>query len=242
MSSFIKTFADAAQATEAARRSMDLRQQSVITPPAYANGQTVVFAGIAGCSGLPLTQRPIDDWLAPLIPLHTSVLDGLSPFDPMLRISPRLDLLTNPSLRAALHRLAQASPRGGSVIHGDFHLGQVIAAQDGVAWLIDLDDLAIGPVEADIGNLIANLATQDDLPGPFAVRLEHWRQAVQGEWFRLDQTANPTWVEHFAALALIRRHLKLREQARRDFEADIAAWITPDACRTSPFGNAAYPD
>lgn len=242
MSSCIKTFADAAQATEAARRSMALRQQEVMTPRAYANGQTVVFERIAGCSGLPLTQRPIYDWLTSLIPLHTSVLDGLPPFDPMLRISPRLDLLTNPSLRAALYRLAQASPRGGSVIHGDFHLGQVIAGPDSVAWLIDLDDLAIGPVEADIGNLIANLATQDHLPGPFAVRLEHWRQAVQGAWFRLDQAANPTWVEHFAALALIRRHLKLREQARRDFEADIAAWITPVACRTSPSGNAAYPD
>jgi aminoglycoside phosphotransferase (APT) family kinase protein len=168
-------------------------------------------------------------------------LDGVSPFDPLRRIRPRLDLLTDVTLQTTLGRLARAVPTGGALIHGDFHLGQVICDAEGGGWLVDLDDLEIGPVEADLGNLIANLATQPTLTGPFAARLQHWRHSILEAARHLGQNSDPGRVDHFTALALIRRHLKLREQARRDFEADIAAWVTPVACQTSPSGNAAYP-
>lgn len=240
MSPFAKTFADARTATEAVRRSVALRQQAVRTPRAAAKGATVTFDRIAGSSGLPLVGRPIERWLAPLASLHVCALDRLPQFDPLRRIIPRIDLLTDSALRTALGRLAQTGPTGTALIHGDFHLGQVICDTHDQAWLIDLDDLAIGPAEADIGNLIANLATQDHLPGPFSVRIKNWRKDVLGMWARMGQTANSAKVDHFTALALIRRHLKLREHARRDFEAEIAAWITPVAYRTSPSDSAAY--
>lgn len=242
MSAFLKAFDSEAAAREAERRSTALRRQAVRSPLAEVTGATVRFQRIEGLSGLPLVQGPPVRWLAPLAALHACRLDGIALFDPLRRIRPRLELLGHPGLRRALHGLAAPAPRGSALLHGDFHLGQVICDEQGVAWLIDLDDLAIGPAEADLGNLIANLATQAALPGPFAARLAHWRRSILGAWSRLGQRPRAPLVDHFTALALIRRHLKLREAGQPDFEAEIAAWVTRAACRTSPSGSAAYRD
>lgn len=242
MSVFTKQFDDPETAFVAARRSALLRQQGLTTPTAEAEGPRVRFARIDGLSGLRLAQVTPESWLLPLAHLHACALPGLAPIDPLRRIRPRGGLLTEPGLRDVFARLARVAPAGGSLLHGDFHLGQVIGDRQGEYWMIDLDDLCIGPPEADLGNLIANLATQQLLPGSFASRLHDWRDRVLMAWTRLAPPADPERVDHFAALALLRRHLKLRAQGRPDFEAEILRWITPVACRISPSGSAAYPE
>lgn len=42
------------------------------------------------------------------------------------------------------------------LIHGDFHPGQILIS-DKMTYLIDIDRLAVGPAEADLGNFIAQL-------------------------------------------------------------------------------------
>ncbi|WP_221931627.1 phosphotransferase [Palleronia caenipelagi] len=173
--------------------------------------------------------------------LHRCTLPGLCRLDPQLRIRPRLHHLTSQDIAEALHALGRLPTKGNALLHGDMHLGQMIDASDGTVWLIDLDDLCLGPAEADLGNLIANLATQAQLGDSFAKRLAFWRREVEAAWAKLVEPVCPDILERYIALALIRRHLKFREAGRPDYEAEIVAWINPVAARISPSGSAGYP-
>ena len=87
---------------------------------------------------------------------------------------------------------------------------KVIVDRVGQAWLLDLDDIAAGPPEADIGNLIAHLATRPDtrLASP-AAGLSHWQRRVIATLppgARLD----PARLAAYRELALARRLLKGR--------------------------------
>src|SRR5439155_9102113 len=66
-----------------------------------------------------------------------------------------------PNLEERTRRLVERlrtmlSDEDRAVIHGDFYAAQVIAA-NGEFALIDLDEAAIGPAAADLGNFIAHL-------------------------------------------------------------------------------------
>jgi aminoglycoside phosphotransferase (APT) family kinase protein len=91
-------------------------------------------------------------------------------------------------------------------VHGDLHPGQFIRDRRGQVWLIDLDDLALGPPEVDFGNLAACLATRR--PGPLHEMARHAIAGVVAE----TPSANPALVAHFCEIALLRRALKLRER------------------------------
>lgn len=240
MMRFFKVFPSEGASVEAARRSSILRGAGVATPAARPVGRTVEFDRIEGTSGLPLLNAASEDWLRPLAALHRCRIDGITPCDPIRRIFPRLDLLTNPQLGDALDRLAPDTPQGQTLLHGDFHMGQLIKGADGKVWVVDLDDLCLGPPEADLGNLIANLATQPGLPADFPARLAHWRQRILDAWTVICAPPCMATLEHHLVLALIRRHLKLREAGRPDFETEIASWVTRAACQISPSGSAAY--
>lgn len=94
----------------------------------------------------------------------------LTNFDPFRHIDQRLGRSTPPDqspvfyvqameLRAIL-KTELPEPAGKCIIHGDFHVGQLI--QDGASgkwWLIDLDDVARGYPEADVANFCVHLAT-----------------------------------------------------------------------------------
>lgn len=240
MSSFAKPFPSENGAQEAVRRSMDLRTQGLATPVAHRDCQTVVFDRIVGTSGLPLVEAVAVDWLRPLAILHRCTVDDIPPCDPIRRIRPRLDLLTNPEIAEALTHLSRGVPAGGALLHGDFHLGQLIRDGQGTVWMIDLDDLCLGPPEADLANLIANLTTQSTLEADFRGRMTLWRARIVEAWTTLAAAPDHGILEHHLALALIRRHLKLREAGRVDFETEIAGWVTRAACRISPYDSAGY--
>lgn len=243
MSGFLKSFPAADDAREAARRANDLAALGVATPTArLSGGRDVSFRRIDGVSGLRLAQRPPEEWLRPLTGLHRARLAGAAAYDPILRIRPRVHLISHSGVGAALERLGGGAPLGGALLHGDFHLGQLVRSVDGAVWIIDLDDLATGPPDADIGNLIANLATQPELGGTFEDRLTRWRATIISCWRVVGGEPELPALDRFIALALIRRHLKLREAGREDFETEIARVVTSAADRISPSGSGACPD
>lgn len=234
MPDFVKRHPDAATAAEAIRRAAALRAAGVPTPAARPGGadREVAFDLVDGISGRALLDRDPAALLAPLARLHRARVSGLPRYDPFLRSRPRLTPATN---RVFHEVLAEPVPGGSATLHGDFHAGQLIEAQDGV-WIVDLDDMALGPPEADLANFTAHVATSGDACG-FADRLTTWREAVVSAY------GSPCRAEVFARylrFALVRRHLKLRAAGRTDFETEIAVVLTGATDRISPSGSAGY--
>lgn len=141
----------------------------------------------------------------------------MSAYDPMSRIRTRLALTDDPLLRSYAEG---PIPTGHALLHGDLHVGQFIQEPWGKVWVLDLDDLALGPPEADLANFAAHLSTTDPGPG-----IAGWAGQVCREWASLGGALEPTVFARFLHLALVRRHLKLREAGRPDFEAEILAYL-----------------
>ena len=219
MPGFLKSYADAAQAVEALRRTELLRAQSVQTPAAKP-GPThceLAFDRVEGRTGRDLIGQDMGALLQSVAQLHGASVPNLSPFDPLLRIRPRLALTNVPLFRDIANGQV---PQGKSVLHGDLHVGQFIVTPEGAVWLVDLDDLAIGPPEADFANLAAHLATTEPGPG-----IEGWSQTVCLAWEALGRSADRKVFTRYLHLALLRRHLKLREAGRPDFQSTLLAYF-----------------
>lgn len=97
------------------------------------------------------------------------------------------------------------------LVHGDFHLKQVLIDQKkNCAWLIDLDDVCIGHIEQDIGNMLAHILTSE----------EFWQSSLEDHhgWLTemvvaslnqlCDTELNNQRLAFYTALALLRRALK----------------------------------
>lgn len=219
MSGFLKRYANAAQAAEALRRTSHLRGQSVQTP-AVRPGPTpaeLEFDHIKGRTGHDLIGHDLRPLLQSVAALHGAGVPNLASYDPLLRIRPRLALTDSPLLHQIV---AGPVPRGRAVLHGDLHVGQFIVSPKGAVWLVDLDDLAIGPPEADLANFAAHLATTEPGPG-----IAEWSRHVSDVWLGLGHTADTHVFTRFLHLALLRRHLKLREAGRPDFEGPILSYL-----------------
>jgi hypothetical protein len=171
--------------------------------------------------------------LLPLVRLHGTDPAGfdLQPLDPWRRIDPRLLELqaaegsgeARALCRAALRARrsterhlvkigAQRDGAGQVVVHGDYHIGQLIfAVFEGEPWLVDLDDLALAARESDLGNFAAHLATVEDCGGDtldtFRALTSLLCPLYEGlAQYRVDRNT----VEAYGAVALLRRALKLR--------------------------------
>lgn len=188
----------------ALHRANTLRAAGIATPAATRIApDALAFPRIDGRSGTALASD-LATLLAPLAALHRAAVPGLAPHDPFHRIRPRLNHAPT-ALRARIEALETAgNPAPSVTIHGDFHPGQVIAAPDGTGWLIDLDDLAHGAPEADLGNLLAYLltapATRDTAPRG------GWRDALLAAWG--GDELHPANFSRQTEIALIRRALK----------------------------------
>jgi Ser/Thr protein kinase RdoA (MazF antagonist) len=177
-------------------------------------------------------QSHIQSAMKLLSSLHQSEVGpaGLCEFDPF-RLSDKR--LKEPWFRVlasrlqtdalTLRRKLEETPppkRGLSIIHGDFHAGQLI--QEAVSrkwWMIDLDDVAHGHKEADIANFCANLATRKDSSVvAIDTKLSELR-AMCGDAY--EGGINDGLFEYYAACALLRRALKFA--ARSETEDRIAA-------------------
>jgi hypothetical protein len=215
---FVKTHADAATASEAIRRVAALRLGGIPTPAARQSAEVrdVVFDQLDGETGLALAKRDLGTFFEPLVQLHACPVPGLRPYDPFLRIRPRLSPATAEPLRGVLE---EPVPQGSATLHGDLHLGQFIQAPSGKIWIVDLDDLAVGAQEADLANFAAHLATS--LPGGIGL----WADRVRSAWLALQQTVREDHFQRFLRFSLVRRHLKLREAGRPDFEGEIVDYL-----------------
>ena len=239
MPGFVKALSDASTAAEAIRRAAALRAQGVSTPAAGKGREPhqVVFDRIDGRTGPGLVGHDFSGFLAPLHRIHVAHVDGLAPYDPFLRIRPRLKLATCGAMRAVLE---ESVPKGVATVHGDFHVGQLIREPSGKVWIVDLDDLAIGPPEADLANFAAHLSTSG-IVGNFMQALERRRSQVLEACRAAGVECRPAVFERYLRFALVRRHLKLREAGRPDYEAGIANYLTAATTRTSPSDSEAYP-
>ena len=193
----------------------------------------------AGAGGRPDCDRDLTVALRPLVRLHAlRAADlGLARFDPWSKVLPRLaDGTALPAVLREEARAVVADVRalarcvedpGEHVVHGDFHAGQLVFDDAEEAWLLDLDDLAAGHPEADLGNFAAHVATQPN-------RGESCTAAGFAEWAqRLAEAcvaaggARPDRARLAAhgAAALLRRALKLwqRDADERRCRRTVAA-------------------
>lgn len=203
---FEKTYPSAAAADRALRRSLAARAAGVQTPAVLGRSGPLQlsFARIVAAAPPGLAEM-----IGGLQALNRMPKDGLTRFDAFLRIRPRLGAAPPgiQSLVAALE--AQDAALGwpsASVIHGDFHPGQTVRDRSGTMWLLDLDDLALAPPEADLGNLAAWIATRSD--GVLETRAE----SALAEVGALAPGADAGLIRHFLRIALVRRSLKLAEK------------------------------
>lgn len=220
---FVKVFATAAEAGEAIRRSALARSAGVPTPGAQAgpNSMSVAFDRIDGDSGIGLVDLcGLAGLLGPLAALHRTPAQGLAPYDPFLRIRPRLAEAPDSGVDAALlARVGAGLPRGGVALHGDFHAGQLIRDSRGDVWIVDLDDMAVGPAEADLGNFAAHLATRPETGvAPLRTSLEHWCDRVCAAW---PTPCDRGLVVRYMRIAALRRALKLRERGDRNLLPEL---------------------
>jgi aminoglycoside phosphotransferase (APT) family kinase protein len=98
------------------------------------------------------------------------------------------------------------------VIHGDFHPGQTLRDGAGTVWLVDLDDLALAPPEADFGNLAAWMATQSPqglTRGDPTTALKSALRHILPQARLGMADVSPDLALHFGRIALLRRALKL---------------------------------
>jgi hypothetical protein len=200
---FEKLYPSVEAADAAFQRSLSARRSGVPTPAVQGRNGPMRLSFDRVVASAPPTLAQM---VKALQTLHRMPPDRLTRFDPFLRIRPRLGgapLHIQAFVRdleaqdAALHWPATA------VIHGDFHPGQTIQDRSGTVWLLDLDDLALGPTEADLGNLSAWIATRSE------GSLETQARNAMTEVLALAPQANPVLTRHFQKVALARRALKL---------------------------------
>ena len=178
----------------------------------------------------------------------------LSPLNPWRRIDPRIARLRHGSpLEGDLNKkvtdirkvcettLAAATAAGKNLpqktVHGDYHLRQVLFAnKDRRAWLLDLDDLAAGSPESDLGNFAAHLITAGLFsPRPSAALYFKVARRVQRAYEADTKVAlEAAMLDSYGAVALLRRALKF--QARGDDAASINAALETAAEVTARIG------
>jgi Phosphotransferase enzyme family len=200
---FDKLYPSVVAADLARHRSLAAMASGVPTPAVLARigPKALSFERI-----VPHGQPTLAGMLAVLQRLNRMPPDGLIRFDPFLRIRPRLGAAPS-RIRALVSELEAQDAAlywpANSVIHGDFHPGQTMMDRSGKVWLLDLDDLALAPQEADLGNLAAWSATCTE------GNLDTQARAAMLGLLALAPEADPLLSEHFLQIALVRRALKL---------------------------------
>ncbi len=154
---------------------------------------------------------------------------GLDRYDPWCRVRSRVADLrrSHPELAsvadalvsaidARIHASWRVSEDGECVVHGDLHVGQLVVGPDGELSVIDLDDVARGRPECDLGNFIAHLETSTPEPEDADTR-RRWRRVLPRAYREAGGTCDDDVLHAFAQASLVRRALK-RFESNRDPE------------------------
>ncbi len=200
---FEKGYPSVNAADAAFHRSVAARLAGVPTPAVLGRNGPLRLSFARVVAAEPPT---LDKIVQALERLNRMPPDRLTRYDPFLRIHPRLGGAP-PRIQALVTALealdAALSWPATTVIHGDFHPGQVIRDRSGKVWLLDLDDLALAPPEADLGNLAAWIATRAE------GNLDTQASAAMTGVLAVAPHADASLAEHFLQIALVRRALKL---------------------------------
>ncbi len=172
--------------------------------------------------------------LHPLAKLHAVDPKSLRlpPLNPWRRIGPRIARLRQSrppesdwhekvtairkACEAALvSSIAASGDLPQRTVHGDYHLRQVLYdKEDQRIWLLDLDDLASGLPESDLGNFTAHLITSGLFsPRPSAALYFQVARRVQHAYETETKIAlRKGLLDCYGAVALLRRALKCHER------------------------------
>ena len=185
--------------------------------------------------------------LEPILALHSLAPSGLQlePYDPWRRVRTRLHRLPAGSLAHDVYdKLAPLVAEAGAfckpgVVHGDLHVGQLILARDGRStWVIDLDDAALGPREADFGNFIAHLCTSPQL---YRGEINEGVNDLIDKVMEMCASAPPSRmaIERYCAASLLRRALKLGEKFNADRRPEpFVLQAASSLCMSAPLEDA----
>lgn len=163
---------------------------------------------------------------------------SLSLFDPFSKIRPRIGNCPDPQLSSIAAKLSAQIEEAlafwdlddayTTLVHGDFHAGQVIFCRDGgECHIVDLDDVAIGMRESDLGNLIAHASTCAQITnGPIFGAAAEMLADFVGAYNRAShKPLDHRLTSLYCAASLLRRALKLieREEPRPRIEEILRA-------------------
>ncbi|MCG8690608.1 MAG: phosphotransferase [Minwuiales bacterium] len=213
---FYKHVGSLAEAERLVGRAHWIARAGGNTPAAeYCPGRNAVaFPAIDGTTGVALIGKAaLSELLVPLQAIRRSGFPDLPVHDPLAKVMPRLAADAPQWLTGRVAHLADMITDTGGVVHGDFHCGQLIRDGTGLVWVIDLEDMARGPVEADLGNFVAHLATRAETrQADLAEGVRFWAERVLDAWDRLGETSDPALFWRYVDIALTRRALKLRDE------------------------------
>lgn len=180
--------------------------------PEYCPGRgALAFPIIDGKTGVALLDDvALPRLLSPLRSVRRARIADLLPHNPFIKVTARLRPDTPSWLTSRIEYLESRPLRGSEVVHGDFHCGQVIQDEAGCLWLVDLEDMARGSVEVDLGNFAAHLATRPETRQEnLSESVRYWTSRVREAWDRLGEPCDPALFWRAVDIALIRRALKL---------------------------------
>lgn len=190
---------------EMVRRSGPLTTSQTALPPLLV-GVVAVLARLHKTDPTGLALLPLDTGR-----MIRPRLEGLPPADVLRREAAELHARSS----RALQRRRELVEASRLLLHGDFHVGQLLfEAGSDEPWLLDLDDLVLGPRESDIANFVAHLSTRPDLASGDIARdyammlnwigaayIDHARCRLDGELLAI-----------YGATSLLRRGLKLHSR------------------------------
>lgn len=189
----------------------------------------------AGQPSMAAIAREIGDALGPVVRLHRASAAGLdlALAQPLKKVWSRLDAAATTQVdvdddfmakaTALAHKFearleADMPPRqfSAGLVHGDLHAGQFVFDEGGNAWLLDLDDVAIGPPELDIANIAAHAVTSLDIfYGQVELGFIYLTSHLAAHYERAGGDAlDPDVIRVFGASCLLRRAMKLRGDRR----------------------------
>ncbi len=214
-SRFYKSVGGPAEAENLILRATAIARAGGNTPvPSYCPDRNAVsFPVVDGTSGMALVDElALTDLLSPLQAIRRAEIAELPIFEPFAKITPRLGTKAPQWLITRIVKLLDRPLEPGGVVHGDFHCGQMIRDVSDRLWVIDLDDMAQGPIEADLGNLAAHLATRPETGcRNLAQDLLFWSAEVQDAWTELGETCDPHLFLRHVDIAVTRRAMKLHD-------------------------------
>lgn len=219
MSDFVSSHPEALAAADLRRRIRTLFDGRV--PGAVANpappGPYARFQVVEGNPGATLSPRDLALMLSTVAHYHRSRAPDLPAHDPFPQIRRRLPLATRIPVREIL---LLRIPTGGATLQGNLHTGQFHIDESGRVWIADCDGMARGPAEADLADFTAHLATS---PGEGGI--DDWSARIRATWRTLGRDLDGGVFDLFLGLALVRRHLALREAGMPDLESEVLRYL-----------------